>query len=250
VDNWEVIVDRNVKVGQNLADFLKSHIGFLNEIFTNAAIPNITYKEDRSPVTSLDLALSEYIEKLFSQSYAHVTFYSEEKFSEWKFPLLALDPLDGTREYIEGNPEWAISLGLFENENFQGEGWVYNPAKQELFFAGIEKKFTPKNFYRGEVSRSEWKKGLFKNQDKKFELFPVGSIAYKLGRLSQHESDFVVSLFPKNIWDIAGGTLLCQKSGHKFYSAGEEVTTVRSLYEPPLIWCHPSLFPELSKIYF
>ncbi len=243
-------MDRNVKRAQNLADFLKSHVESLNNLFTLSTKPTITYKADSSPVTSLDLALSEYIEKLFSQSFPLITFYSEEKFSEWKFPLLALDPLDGTREYIEGNPEWAISLGVFQSETFEGEGWVYNPAKNELFSEGKVQDFQPKKTYRGEVSKSEWKKGVFKNRaTEKFEIHPVGSIAYKLGRLSHHQCDFVVSLFPKNIWDIAGGTLLCQQAGFKFYSKGVEVTSVKPLYEPPLVWCHPSLLPELSKIY-
>ncbi len=211
---------------------------------------DIQFKIDGSPVTELDLFLSTHIELLMEKNFPGVTFYSEEKFSDWKFPLLALDPLDGTKEYIDGRDEWAISIGVFENENFEGEGWVYNPKTGECFDHGVSKTFEKKNKYRGEVSRSEWKKGLFTHKaTEKFEIVPMGSIAYKLGRLSSAKCDFVVSLYPKNIWDIAGGTLLCKEAGYKFYSQGKEVTRVDKLYQPPLIWCREEMISELSAIY-
>lgn len=210
----------------------------------------IQFKQDGSPVTELDLFLSSHIELLIEEHFKDHTFYSEEKFSDWKFPMLVLDPLDGTREYINGNPEWSISIGVFQTPNFQGEGWVYNPMTKELYSEAEPREFVEKDLYRGEVSHSEWKKGLFKNLNHpKFQVGPVGSIAYKLGRLSAGKSDFVVSLFPKNIWDIAGGTLLCNEAGIKFYSQGREVTSVEKSYEPPLLWCRPELFSELSKAF-
>lgn len=212
--------------------------------------PLIKTKPDGSPVTELDLALSERMERISEKYFSDCCFYSEENFSDWKFPLLALDPLDGTREYIAGRPEWALSVGIFENENFAGEGWITNPVTKEIFSMKTVKPFTPKSAYQGEASRSEFKEGLYSRfQSEKFSLTPKGSIAYKLGKLSHGKLDFVVSLRPKNIWDIAGGTLLCQEAGLKFYSGGVEVTSVKKLYEPPLIWCHPSLFPELSALF-
>ncbi len=207
-------------------------------------------KADLTPVTELDLRLSELIEEFAGREFPGVTFYSEEKFSEWAFPLLAVDPLDGTQEYIEGRDEWAISLGFFPDDSFHGEGWIYNPRKGECFSDPTPRTFKSKPLYCGEVSRSEWKNGLFTGKDKgQFKLSPVGSIAYKLGRLSAGESDFVVSLRPKNIWDIAGGTLLCHQAGLRFYAGGREVTSVLQLYRPPLIWCHAELFSELAKTY-
>ena len=250
MDNFLVNVDKTVINPKNLADFLNLQIEKINIIFKSHPHPVISYKADNSPVTTLDLELSSFIEELFRSHRPDRTFYSEEKFSEWKFPLLALDPLDGTREYISGNPEWAISVGDFPSEKFDGEGWIYNPASGEVFDHGINKEFFEKIKYRGEVSKTEWNKGFYKSiADKKFDIHPVGSIAYKLGRLSHHKCDFVVSLLPKNIWDIAGGTLLCHQAGMKFYSQGKEVTTVQKIYHPPLIWCHPSLFLQLSKVF-
>lgn len=208
-------------------------------------------KPDGTMVTDLDLSLSKLVEDLAADHYPGVNYYSEENYSQWKFPKIVVDPLDGTREYMAGRNEWAVSVAYFENENFEGEGFIYNPLRKELFIQEVPQvKFAEKNKYLGEVSRSEWEKGLYASVDsEKFEITPMGSIAYKLGRLSSGKVDFVVSLKPKNIWDIAGGTLLCKQAGLKFYSKGEEVTKVHPSYEAPLIWCHPSLFSELSALF-
>lgn len=243
-------MDKKKTIQKSLASLMKIHLEGINDLVRRYPNAEIQFKQDGSPVTELDLFLSSHIETIMQENFPHMTFYSEEKFNEWKFPLIALDPLDGTREYIEGRNEWALSLGLFENENFEGEGWVYNPKTGECFDHAVKAQFEEKKSYRGEVSRSEWKKGLFTNKNsEKFEIYPVGSIAYKLGRLSVGKCDYVVSLHPKNIWDIAGGTLLCKEAGMKFYSRGKEVTSVEKSYEPPLLWCRPELFSELSKIY-
>lgn len=243
-------MDKKVLLRNSLAKIMVTEIATLNDLVHRYPRPNITTKSDGSPVTELDLALSGQIELLMEEHFPQTTFYSEEKFSEWNFPLLALDPLDGTREYIEGRDDWAISIGVFPTEKFQGDGWIYNPKTGECFSEAQKLDFTNKSTYWGEVSRSEWKNGLFKqSMTEKFSLRAVGSIAYKLGRLSAGKSDFVVSLRPKNIWDIAGGTILCQKAGLKFYSQGREVTSVQKLYQPPLIWCHEELYSELSEIY-
>jgi myo-inositol-1(or 4)-monophosphatase len=229
---------------------MSTHLGRLNDVVKLHAVPEIEIKPDGTPVTKLDLALSEIIEEIQQLHFFDTVFYSEEKYSLWRFPLLALDPLDGTQEYIDGRPEWVLSIGLFENEIFQGEGWIYNPLTGECFERAHPLPFEQKVIYCGEVSRSECKSGLFTALDSdNIKIVPTGSIAYKLGRLSQGKSDFVVSLRPKNIWDIAGGTNLCHEAGLKFYSQGKLVTKVEKSYQPPLIWCSEELYPMLSKTF-
>jgi myo-inositol-1(or 4)-monophosphatase len=243
-------VDKKQLLRPNLATIMVNFASKINHLVGLHPSAVIQIKKDGSPVTDLDLALSGLMEEMASQHYPGVTFYSEEKFSDWKFPLLAIDPLDGTREYIRNRPEWAISIGHFESSAFCGEGWVYNPITNEIYHGQMTPvSFKLKPHYSGEVSHSEWDRGLYQLfQSEKFHLTPVGSIAYKLGRLAAGQVDFVISLAPKNIWDIAGGTLLCQQSKIKFYSEGKEVTKVQPTYLPPLIWCHEELFEELSSL--
>lgn len=243
-------MDKKQLLRNSLAKIMIEHIPSFHSLVQAFPQAKITSKPDGSPVTELDVKLSDLVEEIVHNSFPLHTFYSEEKIGHWSFPMAVLDPLDGTREYIEGRDEWAVSLALFENDRFEGEGWVFNPLRNECYSEARAIPFRHKEIYQGEVSRSEWKKGLFTNRSTaKFELSPVGSIAYKLARLSSGQNDFVVSLRPKNIWDIAAGTLLCHQAGFKFYSQGREVTSLQPIFEPPLIWCPADLFPELSQLF-
>ena len=235
------------RLSEIMVDFLDS----IKSIYLRHPKAEPHIKADGTPVTALDLELSSLIEGMSQQHFPQATIYSEENYSAWSFPLLAIDPLDGTREYLSGRPEWSVSIGLFNSENFGGEGWVYNPSTNELFSSDLKKTIlATKSVYEGEVSRSEWEKGLYQTfQTPKFLLQPKGSIAYKLGRLAAGKIDFVVSLTPKNIWDVAGGSLLCSRSGIKFYSQGKEVKKVEQVYEPPLIWCSSELSSELLELF-
>jgi len=240
-------VDNSVENSESL-ELIKVNLRLSLERICQEHTPeSIKYKYDNSPVTSLDLAISDYFEQIAKSDFPSFTFYSEEKFSEFKFPLMALDPLDGTREFIAGRPEWAVSLGLCVDDSFNGQGWIFNPMTGEEFSTASLRPFINKPNLCGEVSRSEWESGLFTETQNLVR--PMGSIAYKLGRLCAGKNDFVVSLRPKNIWDIAAGTILCKKAGYKFYSQGKEVMKVEKHYLPPLLWCHESLYPELANVF-
>jgi myo-inositol-1(or 4)-monophosphatase len=241
--------NRNCKK-YNLAKAMADYIGQINDTVVLHPKPEVQFKPDQSPVTKLDLELSELVERIHQNHFSDSVFYSEEKFSDWKFPMLIVDPLDGTREYIEGREDWCLSIAHILDEDFNGEGWIYNPLLQKLFSEVQTLPFEVKSVFQGEVSRWEFSRGLYqKLKSPKFKISPLGSIAYKLARLSVGETDFVVSLTPKNIWDIAGGTILSQRAGLHFYSEGKLVKKVQKNYRPPLIWCHDEIFPELSETF-
>src|SRR5690606_23142059 len=165
-------------------------------------------KDDGSPVTDLDLAISLELERLASTHNFH--FYSEENIGEWKFPLMMVDPVDGTKEFIAGRDEWVVSVATLLSEEIAGEGWIYNALRNKIYSTPSKRAFVEKEIFYGEASRSEWEQGLYLDSFDQFKMTPMGSIAFKLARLAAGEIDFVVTLRPKNIWDIAGGTILCQ----------------------------------------
>lgn len=222
----------------------------VQDLVRNHSPARVSIKADGSPVTSLDLALTELIETQLLNHLPDCSFYSEESEKNWNFPLIALDPLDGTREFVANRPEWALSVAYMPVPEFVGGGWIYNPQTNESYSDAEKKTFISKELFIGEVSRSEWEQGLFQEtKSGKFIIHPMGSIAYKLGRLSAGKIDFVISLRPKNLWDIAAGTLLCNKAGLAFYSAGKRVTEVKKYYEPPLIWCSEQISGELLQLF-
>lgn len=206
---------------------------------------HVQTKKDNSPVTKLDLDLSLLIKNFFmnDDEFSDWNFYSEEDHGELKFPAIVLDPIDGTRELVKGVGECAVSLALMPSPKLsEGFGWIFNPftgfevSSDQKFFAPANSLEQPLN---GLVSRSEWSKGyykIFKNTNAK--LVPRGSIAFKLGLLAAGSCDFVYSMRPKNIWDIAAGSIILHKRGYRFYLLeGEEVDSLSvKKYSGPMMW--------------
>jgi myo-inositol-1(or 4)-monophosphatase len=136
-----------------------------------------------------------------------------------------VDPIDGTREFIEGVSEWCISIGLLE----KGEpvaGGIYNPATDELVVGSLEGGVT----YNGIAatvsepggsspvtvlaSRSELKRGEWERfRDGRFDVRPCGSVAYKLGLVAAGRAHATWTLVGKSEWDVVGGTALVRAAG-------------------------------------
>ena len=217
----------------------------------------INTKSDKTIVTEIDLFVSLLLkEKLQNHSkYKSYNFFSEEDFDKLIFPSAVLDPIDGTRELAKGRAECAVSLGLMNSPELsdpENYGWLYNPFSgfsldSSTPFVASNTKSTQKLL--GMVSRSEFEKGYFKdlvNIDPRLEITPRGSIAFKLGLLASGGCDFVLSLSPKNIWDIAAGSILCAQRGMKLYQNGIKVTQLDSVHmKGILLWAPEELAEEL-----
>ncbi len=136
-----------------------------------------------------------------------------------------VDPLDGTREFVDGIPEWCISIGLVIEGNAVAGG-IYNPATCELFVGAIKSGVT----YNGRpvrtclrkglegalvlASRQEYKRGDWARfEGMQFSVRPVGSVAYKLALVSAGLADATWTLSPKHEWDVAAGVALVSSAG-------------------------------------
>ena len=219
----------------------------------------INLKSDQTIVTEIDLFVSNLIkDKLKNHAkYRDYNFFSEEEFDKLIFPSAVLDPIDGTRELAKGRAECAVSLALMKSPKLsdpENYGWLYNPFSgfsldSSIPFVASNTKSTQKIL--GMVSRSEFEKGYFKdliNIDPKLEITPRGSIAFKLGILASGGCDFVLSLSPKNIWDIAAGSVLCAQRGMKMYQNGVEITQLDKVHiKGILLWAPEELAEELCS---
>lgn len=234
---------------KNLAKIMLENLADLDQVIGKyLGLAQVYAKDDDSPVTDLDLAISDILAGVASAHHFH--FYCEEKIGRWEFPMLMVDPLDGTKEFIAGSDEWVVSVASLASAEVKGEGWIYNPLRKKIYDHFSLRPFVEKELYYGEASRSEWTKGFYQESFGQFRMTPMGSIAFKLARLAAGEIDFVISLNPKNIWDIAAGTLLCQQAGINFYAQGALVEEFTPYYQGPLIWCHEKLYPQLSSYFY
>jgi myo-inositol-1(or 4)-monophosphatase len=136
-----------------------------------------------------------------------------------------VDPIDGTREFIEGIPEWCVSIGLVES-GIPVAGGIFNPATDEMVIGSIETGVTINGVSarvtdpddevtvtvlasRSEMKRGEWESMKASN----FDIRACGSVAYKLGLVAAGRADATWTLVPKSEWDVAAGTALVRAAG-------------------------------------
>ncbi len=104
---------------------------------------DITIKEDKSPVTTADIAANEIIEDRLSKLTPNIPRISEESNSldyqnrrQWESFWL-IDPLDGTREFIKNRPDFTVNIALIHLHQ-PILGTIYLPMSDHLYFATKE----------------------------------------------------------------------------------------------------------------
>ncbi|AFM11034.1 3'(2'),5'-bisphosphate nucleotidase CysQ family protein [Turneriella parva] len=199
---------------------------------------SVQHKDPENPVTEADYAAHRVIVGAIKRLFPQDAILSEESDSAEETARMQrdrferprvwiIDPIDGTREFIKGRDEFAVSVGLVAGDRAVA-GFVFNPAKGyllsgaegiglflngEKFTRMPEKPFAPPRIV---VSRSEFKAGELKHLENaypKLADYAVGSIAYKLALIADGTYDLAVSVRPKNEWDLAGGAALMNIAG-------------------------------------
>ncbi|MCP4632568.1 MAG: 3'(2'),5'-bisphosphate nucleotidase CysQ [candidate division Zixibacteria bacterium] len=201
----------------------------------------INYKGANDPVTAADMAVSDFLEEEIPKYFPDDGILSEESFKQSDVPALRkkkyvwiIDPLDGTKEFIARNGEFAIMIGLCENGK-PVMGVVYQVAKNWIFYGSksngafwvedgktkpltVDKKFD-KDDLTITVSRSHRPKVIdnimnslnIKNQ------FITGSVGLKISVVATGRADFYYhpsgyakewdSCAPQAILEAAGGVM-------------------------------------------
>src|SRR5258708_38999603 len=97
-----------------------------------------TKGEALSPVSAADIAVDVLLREWLTSDGAAIGWLSEESVDDparldaryvW-----IVDPIDGTRAYIAGLPNWAVSAALVENGRPVAVG-LYAPVADEFFTA-------------------------------------------------------------------------------------------------------------------
>ena len=131
-----------------------------------------------------------------------------------------VDPLDGTREFLQGVPEYAVSIALAYN----GQavlGVVFNPDAGEMFAATInadDERFSleaarslSESYML--VGRGEWHYGDLPPVPDGTKVMPVGSIAYRMALLATGKGCLVFTPGRRSEWDLAAGAALLRAAG-------------------------------------
>jgi myo-inositol-1(or 4)-monophosphatase len=185
------------------------------------------YKAGHDPVTEADHALDAVLRQcLLRDGEGWLSEESADDLSRLDCKRVwVVDPLDGTREFVEGIPEFCVSIAFVERGR-PVAGGICNPATNEVFLGSIDSgliyngspaRSSQRPSIDGAVvlaSRSETKRGEWQAfQNAPFSVQPMGSVAYKLARVAAGLADATFTLTPKHEWDVAAGAALVLSGG-------------------------------------
>ena len=193
---------------------------------TRGAI-TVSRKKGGDPVTEVDLAVSEALRsELHRPGEGWLSEESKDDLSRLRCSRVwVVDPLDGTKEFIQHIPEWCVSIGLVE-DGVAVAGAILNPATKERYVgsketglrrngraARVRRRAAMKGALvlasRSEVARGEWKPF----EGRAYKVQATGSVAYKLAMVAAGQADVTWTLTPKHEWDVAAGVALMAAGG-------------------------------------
>ncbi len=219
---------------ENILSRIEEGIAAAREVFSHYQPGDVAvrFKQGDDPITEADNAVDEALRNILPRP--GEGWLSEETADTTDRlaceDVWIVDPLDGTREFVSGIPEWCVSIGFIRNGT-PIAGGICNPVTGQTILGAIGRGIT----YNGKpgqtgsldsligarvtASRSEVRRGEWARfEGTSIEVIPCGSVAYKLGLVACGECDATWTLVPKNEWDVAAGVALVLAAGGAVYS--------------------------------
>lgn len=196
---------------------------------------DVRQKLDKTPVTEADLAAERVIVAMLEGAFPDIPIVSEEQVEAEGLPPAAarfwvVDPLDGTREFVAKNGEFAVCVGLVE-EGRPVLGVLHGPAVGLTYAASgpgtatrqrdggtvepIRARVAPAQGFVVVTSRSHENS---RRVAEFLEGYPVlkrrqcGS-ALKFGLLAAGEADLYPRFGTTMEWDTAAGQAILEAAG-------------------------------------
>ena len=215
------------------------------DVYNDPTPIEIDTKSDDSPVTKADIAAHHIIEKGLNELTPEIPVLSEEgglpdfaQRKEWPRYWL-VDPLDGTKEFINRNGEFTVNIALIENHQ-AALGVVYVPVLDELYIGGqafgsfkhannTRSKLTTKKLsLNGELkvvgSRRHGAEALDNMIERINSLFcsisrvDMGS-SLKICACAEGTADWYPRLALTSEWDTAAAHAILKGAGGEIYTA-------------------------------
>tara|TARA_B100001939_G_C16945327_1_gene620057 strand:+ start:2507 stop:3298 length:792 start_codon:yes stop_codon:yes gene_type:complete len=246
-----------MKISKNLSLAITASIDAGIEILKiyNQKTVDFELKSDNSPLTLADITANNIINKYLLKT--QIPIISEENKSvdyeirkNWK-TFWMIDPLDGTKEFINKNGEFTVNISLIV-DNIPTIGVVFAPFLGEIYYAeknlgSFKSKFVSSNSlslknliknsiklpihnkrknYTIVVSRSHLDKNTLKFIEEKKRIYKDVSIvkcgsSIKICKIAEGVADCYPRFFPLMEWDIAAGIAIYLNSPNNINSMTE-----------------------------
>jgi myo-inositol-1(or 4)-monophosphatase len=184
-------------------------------------------KEHDSPVSEVDIAVDALLKERLTALMPDAGWLSEEteddpaRLSARR--VWIVDPIDGTRAFIAGRPDWTISVALVEGDR-PIVAVLYAPASEEFFLAVADGGVT-RNGLAIRTSAGEGLTGVRVSGPKRLVdevtaaapdavVAPrVHSLALRLARVADATLDVAFAGGASHDWDLAAADLLVHEAG-------------------------------------
>ena len=217
-------------------------------------------KEGWELVSEADILAAEMLHEALTRPFPDAGWLSEEHTDTDhrldKERVWVVDPIDGTREYLQGIPEYSISIGLVIH-GAPALGVVYNPATDRMAAAtclgALERparSLLPVAF-EALVGRGEARYNDIPPLPQGATSRGIGSVAYRLALLAGGEGDLVLTGSGRSEWDVAAGAALCLAAGLRVTGVlGEPLTFNQpEPYIRGLLVAEPGLHEHVSRFF-
>ncbi len=231
----------------------------------------IELKDDNSPLTAADLASHNVICRRLKQTFPDIPVMSEEsneipfeRRSAWSEYWL-VDPLDGTKEFINRNGEFTVNIALIVDGQAVA-GVVYVPVTSKCYVGELTQG--ARVIHQGETvtlvgntagnrapvvvgSRSHPSPELAGYLERLGEhtILPVGS-SLKFCMLAEGKADLYPRLGPTSEWDTAAAQAVLESAGGLVvdYVSGEPLryNSKESVLNPWFVACAPGVEPVVE----
>ena len=203
------------------------------EVYKNTI--DVSYKPDHSPLTEADLNANRIIVNALKYFYPEVPILTEEAFGGFKGinnegSYWLVDPLDGTKEFIQRNGEFTVNIALIQ----KGKpilGVVFAPEKNLLYRAaknqGAFKREADGHLKKIQVVRhtpgSSWiVTGSRSHEDEatqawlqnlgEYQFMPMGS-SLKICLVAEGMAHIYPRFGPTSLWDTAAAHIILKEAG-------------------------------------
>ena len=184
-------------------------------------------KEGNSPVTAADFAVDRYLNEACAHSLPDCAWFSEETADTAHrldaTRLIIADPIDGTRAFVSGHPQWCVSVALVDADG-PLIGCIFAPALDELFIASRRGGATlngrpleiPSDGHEaltafGPKPMIDWlnaRLGLDLRQKTR-----IPSLAYRIAVIAKGDASLGLAGPDSHDWDIAAADIILHEAG-------------------------------------
>jgi myo-inositol-1(or 4)-monophosphatase len=191
-------------------------------------------KGESSPVSEADIAVDRLLRERLAAADPSIAWLSEESVDDpvrlGARHVWIVDPIDGTRAYLAGGPDWTVSAALVEDGR-PIAACLYAPVTEEFFMAtagrGATRNGTPMAATRSaalagaRIAGPRYLLDRLAAAEPSLTVLPrVRSLALRLARVADGTCDIAIAGGDSHDWDLAAADLLVHEAGGALTSVG------------------------------